>query len=94
MSRLDLAKIARLAHLELTAQELAEFAGQLESVLGHVRSLEAVDTSSVNRLASGAATPLREDDGSEATQVQTSTDLVTLSQGNVGHSFEVPQVVG
>ena len=93
---MDLRKVAMLAHLELTAQEVQEFSGQLESVLKHVASLQEVGSSVA--LTDGKppvlATPLRDDKIDSEHRVVAAVDLVNLSEGNVGHCFEVPQVVG
>lgn len=95
---MDLLKFARLAHLDLTPQEQEEFASQIQSVLAHVRSLEAVNTQ-VASPTTGAgtailATPLRDDDGGDELRVASRGDLVELSNSNIGHCFVVPQVVG
>lgn len=91
---MDLLKFARLANLELTPQEREEFASQIQSVLAHVRSLEAVDASAAGPRATGEPTPLRDDDGGDELRVATRGDLVELSDSNIGHCFVVPQVVG
>ena len=43
----EIEKIAELARLSLKADEKAKLAGELEAILGYVKSLEKVDTSSV-----------------------------------------------
>jgi aspartyl-tRNA(Asn)/glutamyl-tRNA(Gln) amidotransferase subunit C len=43
----DVAKVARLALLELSDDELGRFTGQLAAVLDRARELEAIDTGSV-----------------------------------------------
>jgi aspartyl-tRNA(Asn)/glutamyl-tRNA(Gln) amidotransferase subunit C len=40
-------QVALLARLELTDDEIAEYRGSLNSILGYVRALEKLDTSSV-----------------------------------------------
>jgi aspartyl-tRNA(Asn)/glutamyl-tRNA(Gln) amidotransferase subunit C len=43
----DIRKIARLAHLELTPDEVVLFTRQLADILGYVEALHAVDTTGV-----------------------------------------------
>ena len=40
-------RIARLAHLELTSDEIARLGTELSSILSHVQVLSSVDTSGV-----------------------------------------------
>jgi aspartyl-tRNA(Asn)/glutamyl-tRNA(Gln) amidotransferase subunit C len=56
--------LAQLARLELPADELPKITADLEKILGHVRSLDAVDTTGVEATAHVflAALPLREDE--------------------------------
>lgn len=46
-SHIDVRYVAKLARLELTDEEAAEFQPQLEAILGHVEALSKVDVSSV-----------------------------------------------
>ena len=63
-SHLDLQKIAALARIDLTADELARFAPQLEKVVGYIEKLEELDISEIEPTAH--ATPvydvMREDE--------------------------------
>lgn len=43
----DVAHVARLARLSLTAEELERFTAQLGAVLDHARDVEALDTAGV-----------------------------------------------
>jgi aspartyl-tRNA(Asn)/glutamyl-tRNA(Gln) amidotransferase subunit C len=47
LTRDDVAKVARLALLELSEADLDRFTGQLSAVLDRARELEAVDTDGV-----------------------------------------------
>ena len=47
ISRDDVAHVAKLARLELTAEELETFTGQLAAVLGHAADVEALDVADV-----------------------------------------------
>ena len=59
----DVAYVARLARLALSQDEAEAMARDLEQILGHVRSLDALDTDGVEPTAHGfeLATPLRPD---------------------------------
>ena len=47
----DVAYVAELANLELTAEERAQFGAQLDSILGYVEQLNELDTSNVEPMA-------------------------------------------
>lgn len=48
---LDVAYVAHLARLQLTAEEIARLQGQLDHILAHVRRLSEVDVSGVEPTA-------------------------------------------
>lgn len=102
ISRDDVAKLAKLARLALTDNELDAFAGQLDSILGYVGQIQAVDTSGVtpagNPLAPGAGSG---DIGSAGgtrpdvvqfslTQEQALAEAPAADEGR----FAVPQILG
>lgn len=62
--RMDTAKIARLARLELTGAESRSLPAQLEEIIGFADALAAVDTSGIAETAypGGLVNALREDD--------------------------------
>ena len=47
----DVKHVAKLARLALPPERLEKFAGQLESILGYVEKINAVDTSGVEPMA-------------------------------------------
>jgi aspartyl-tRNA(Asn)/glutamyl-tRNA(Gln) amidotransferase subunit C len=53
MTREDVAKVAMLARLRLSPEELETFTGQLSSIVDFVAQLQALDTSDVEPLAHG-----------------------------------------
>jgi aspartyl-tRNA(Asn)/glutamyl-tRNA(Gln) amidotransferase subunit C len=53
LSRDEVAKVALLARLRLTPEELDTFTGQLSSIVDFVAQLQEVDTSGVEPLAHG-----------------------------------------
>lgn len=52
----DIAKIAQLAHLEITWEELRTFAPQITEIVAYVEQLNELDTQSVEP-ATGGLTP-------------------------------------
>jgi len=66
ISREDVLKVAALANLELTAEEVETYRGQLDEILTYVDKLNELDTSAIEPMAQVAAaagneTTLRED---------------------------------
>jgi aspartyl-tRNA(Asn)/glutamyl-tRNA(Gln) amidotransferase subunit C len=88
-------KLAKLAKIRLSAEEVAEYAPQLAAVLGHVHSLEQAELSAVPERVSvpDGATPRREDTPGSGPGSDATSDLVSLSPGHMNGYFEVPQVV-
>ena len=62
-TRDDVQRLAALARLELSAEEIGTFTRQLGDILEFVRQIQTVDTSSLNPASSPAAgaAPLRDD---------------------------------
>lgn len=93
ISRDDVAKLAKLARLALTDDELDSFAGQLDAILGYVGAIQAVDTSGVRPTGS----PLQETNVTRAdvvqfslTQQQALAEAPSVEDGR----FAVPQILG
>jgi aspartyl-tRNA(Asn)/glutamyl-tRNA(Gln) amidotransferase subunit C len=72
ITREDVARVAELAHLELSPDEFDTFSRQLDSILTYVEKLNELDTDAVEPMAQvvppgatgegrSSATPLRED---------------------------------
>ncbi len=47
ISRDEVARLAKLARLALTDEEISGFAGQLDAILGYVGAIQAVDVTGV-----------------------------------------------
>ncbi len=91
----DVARIAQLARLELTADELELFARQLAGILGYAEQLQDVDTATVpptsHPLALTAA--LREDEVRPSLQREDA--LRSAPDADVAAGlFKVPRVIG
>ncbi len=79
----DIEKIAQLAHLEITSEELKVFAPQIAEIVTYVEQLSALDTSNVEP-ALGGLTP--EGKGTDSAR----DDVVTPSLGQKAALKEAP----
>jgi aspartyl-tRNA(Asn)/glutamyl-tRNA(Gln) amidotransferase subunit C len=68
ITREDVLKVAALAYLELSEEEVEKFRRQIDSILTYVDQLNAIDTSNIEPMAQALfgpsaehGTPLRED---------------------------------
>ncbi len=87
-----MAYVAGLARLAFEADEAAAMAKDLEQILGHVRSLDALDTEGVPPTAHGfeRATPLRADQPAEPLDPERAVANAPERQGT---AFLVPKVL-
>ena len=89
----DVERIATLARLELTGDEVARFAQQLTAILAYADQVQQVDTSAVEPLTTGAAMHARDD-----VRVPSLDRDVVLSQAPAADRaaglFKVPRVLG
>ncbi len=93
ISRDEVARLAKLARLALTDDELMSFAGQLDAILGYVSQIQAVDVTDV----APTGNPLRNVNVTRADVVQTSlTQQQALAEAPAADEgrFAVPQILG
>ena len=93
ISRDDVAKLAKLARLALTDDELDGFAGQLDAILAYVGQIQAVDVTGV----APTDNPLREVNVTRPDVVQFSlTQAEALAEAPAAEDgrFAVPQILG
>ena len=88
----DVANVAKLARLAFSDDEAEAMASDLEQILGHVRSLDALDTEGVPPTAHGfeLATPLRPDRPAEPLDPELAVSTAPARQGT---AFLVPKVL-
>ena len=87
----EAARIAALAHLELTPAEREHMAGELSAILDYIDQLTKVDVSGADSGADLPATPLREDDP------RPSLDLDVVERNAPAFAdrhFVVPKIIG
>ncbi len=84
--------IARLARLQLTAEEVQQFAGQLSDVLEYAARLNEVDTSEIDPTASvlPLSAPLRPD---EVRPCLPRDQLLSNAPDSIDGMFRVPRVL-
>ena len=93
ISRDDVAKLAKLARLALSDDELDSFAGQLDSILAYVGQIQAVDVTGVKPTGN----PLSDVNVTRADVVAHSlTQAEALAEAPAAEDgrFAVPQILG
>ena len=88
----DVARVAALARLAVSEDEAVEMARDLEQILGHVRSLDRLDTEGVPPTLHGfeLATPLRPDRPVKPLDPELAVSNAPEKQGS---AFLVPKVL-
>ncbi len=93
ISRDEVAHLARLARLALTANELDSFAGQLDAILSHVSQIQAVDVTGVE----ATDNPLKDVNVTRPDEIRPSLTqqqaLAAAPEAAEGR-FAVPQILG
>jgi aspartyl-tRNA(Asn)/glutamyl-tRNA(Gln) amidotransferase subunit C len=92
----DIEKIAQLAHLEITREQLHVFAPQMAEIVTYVEQLNEVDTSNVEPATGGLTTEGERTDSSREDAVKVSLGqkvaLAEAPDAASGH-FRVPKVL-
>ena len=88
----DVRKVAHLARLEISIEELPEIASELSGILDWVEQLSQVDTTGVEPMASAVDIELRirDDVPNSATNRK---DILTNAPDARGAFFAVPKVI-
>lgn len=93
ISRDDVARLAKLARLALTDQELDSFAGQLDAILDHVSQIQSVDTGDVKPTGN----PLKDVNVTRPDVVEpclTQEQALAAAPAAAEGRFAVPQILG
>lgn len=92
----DIKKIADLAHIEITKEELQVFGPQISDIVKYVEQLNAVDTTSVEPAIGGLTPEGEQTDSSRTDEVQPSLGqevaLAEAPDPAAGH-FRVPKIL-
>jgi len=87
-------RIATLARLELTDEELALFAGQLTAILAYADQVRQADTSGVDTANLAAAVPRTRGDEPAPSLDRTLVLSQAPDADRAGGLFKVPRVLG
>ena len=93
---MDVKKVATLAHLQITDEEVALYTPQMAEIVNYVEQLNELDTDSVEPMlggltAEGEATPAIREDVARASFTQDEA-LAEAPSAVAGH-FQVPKVL-
>jgi len=88
----DVEYVARLARLELSDEEAALFAGQMDAILDYVEKLKELDTDGI--LPTSHAVPMENAFREDLTQPSIGTDKALANAPDKADSFyRVPKVI-
>ena len=90
----DVARIAELARLELTPDEIATFTPQLAEILGYVEQISALDTSGVAATSHVVSRPVERDDQPRPTLPRAEALANAPDAARETGLFKVPRVIG
>jgi len=92
IDQMQVKKVAKLSRLELTSEEVEEFAGQLSAILDYMEKMNELDTDNVEPLAHclPITNVLREDQIKES--LGTDKTLANAPQRD-GEFFKVPKIL-
>ena len=96
ISKTDAEKIAELARLELSAEEIDLFAEQLSSIIGYVEKLNELDTTDLppmSHCAAGGGTEYAMRDDRVRTSLGQRVAVENAPDSEAGY-FTVPKVIG
>jgi len=93
MTHEEAARIANLAHLAMTPEEIAQAAAQMAAILSHVETLNQVDTTNIDPTSHvvALANVARID---EARPSLPSERVLSGAPDTDGRHFRVPKIVG
>ena len=93
ISRDEVARLAKLARLALTDEEISGFAGQLDAILGYVGAIQAVDVTGV----AATDSPIKNVNVTRPDVVAaslTQAEALAEAPAVVDERFAVPQILG
>jgi aspartyl/glutamyl-tRNA(Asn/Gln) amidotransferase, C subunit len=89
---INVARICELAHLDMSADEMALFQGQLENILGYVEKLGELDLSGIEPTVYGQpVVNVFRDDAAEPWLAQ--EQAIDNAPEKIGGEFRVPKIV-
>jgi len=94
LTRAEVERIAELARLELTPEELDTFTLQLAEILGYVEQIGALDTSDVAATSHVVNRPVERDDEPAPTLPRPDALANAPDAAREAGLFKVPRVIG
>lgn len=94
LTRQDVERIAELARLELTPEEVDTFTPQLAEILGYVEQISALDTSGVAATSHAISRPVERDDEPRPTLSRRDALANAPDAARETGLFKVPRVIG
>lgn len=94
LSRADVERIAELARLELTAEEIELFTRQLGDILGYVEQIQALDTTGVPATSHVVNRPIERPDVPAETLPRRDALANAPDAALESGLFKVPRVIG
>ena len=94
LSREDVLRIAELARLELTPEEVELFTRQLADILTYVEQIQALDTTGVAPTSHAVQRPVERDDEPHGTLPRSAALANAPDAANESGLFKVPRVMG
>jgi aspartyl-tRNA(Asn)/glutamyl-tRNA(Gln) amidotransferase subunit C len=93
---MDVRKVAKLAHLEITDEEVALYTPQMAKIVQYVEQLDELDIEDIEPMlggltAEGSATDAGRDDAVRASLTQ--DDALSQAPSAVAGHFQVPKVL-
>ncbi len=95
VSKKDIDKVAHLARLDLTEQELEKYTSELDKILTYVQRLNSANTDGVEPLIHNAAnsTPQRKDIVAESEELNVFREaFLAIAPKTEGRFFKVPKM--
>jgi aspartyl-tRNA(Asn)/glutamyl-tRNA(Gln) amidotransferase subunit C len=95
ISREDVLRVAQLAHLELSPDEVETYRGQLDEILNYIGKLQELDVTNVEPMAHAAFAASGESNLREDTLVPCTVvdDVLNNAPEAVKPFFRVPKVI-
>ena len=90
--RIDIARICELAHFDISSEEMSQFQGQLEHILGYVAKLKELNLDGIEPTLYGQpVTNVFREDVTEPSLDP--ADVIANAPESIGGEFKVPKIV-
>ncbi len=90
--RIDVARICELAHFDMPSEEMAQFQGQLEHILGYVAKLKELNLDGIEPTLYGQ--PVENVFREDVTEPSLDpADVIANAPESIGGEFKVPKIV-